>query len=380
MTIAFLRDNHVDPDPRIEKEVRSLLTRYDHISILAWDREEKSGNSEILDLGSGTAQIVRFQLRAKHGAGMKNLMALIRFQLFIGSHLWRLRKELEAIHAANFSTALTGLFMARLLKVPLVYDIYDYYVESFPVPKMLVYLVEHLDIAVINRADAVIICTERRMAQLHKSTPRSLSIIHNVPDSVPLEESPIATDRISPRRFVYVGGLDDGRLLEELLSMFARRDDWELHIGGFGPLEQVVSRFADENDNIVFYARVPYVDALKIEATASVLFAVYDPEIPNHKYSAPNKFYEALFVGKPIIVARGTGVDDLLEEYGVGIAIDYSVESFEQGAEKMLAQDQLLRDMGARGKRVFATEFAWSIMEERLFDIYERVLQPAALS
>jgi glycosyltransferase involved in cell wall biosynthesis len=302
---------------------------------------------------------------------LRNLGALIAFQVFLAVNLWKMRKDIEAIHAADFSTALTGLLMARLLRVPLVYDIYDYYVESFPVPKALAPLIELLDVAVINRADAVIIVTEARIAQIRKASPKSLTVIHNSPDSAGHSSEQTAPQ---PNRLVYVGILSEGRLLEELLSVFARRDDWELHIGGFGSLEQTVEAYAAENDNIVYHGRLQYTQTLQLEAEGSVLFAVYDPTVPNHKYSAPNKFYEALFLGKPLIVARGTGVDALVDEYGVGIVVEYTAESFERGLETLLGEPKLLLEMGERGQQAFASHFSWSIMEERLYGVYRQVL------
>jgi hypothetical protein len=39
MTIAFLRATHVAPDPRVEKEVNSVLKEHPDILILGWDRD-----------------------------------------------------------------------------------------------------------------------------------------------------------------------------------------------------------------------------------------------------------------------------------------------------------------------------------------------------
>ena len=371
MTIAFLRASHVAPDPRLEKEVRSLFKRYPDISILAWDREGDLPRREIMDAGTGRAPIKRFSIRGKHGAGMKNLIVLLRFQFFLAAELWQMRKHLTVIHAADLSTAITGLVMARLLRVPLVYDIYDYYVDGYPVPHTLVPFVERLDIAVINRADVVLIATEARVAQLRKATPRSLHVIHNAPDGseVLLEHS-----AVRPNRLVYVGILSHFRLLEEVLEVFSRRSDWELHIGGFGPLEHVISDYAGRFENIVYHGRISYRETLQLESTATALFAVYDPVVPNHKYSAPNKFYEALFLGKPIVVAKGTGVDQLVEKYDVGRVIDYNEASFERVVEEVLSDPTLVSEMGERGRDVFAREFNWSTMETRLHVIYEHLL------
>lgn len=52
--------------------------------------------------------------------------------------------------------------------------------------------------------------------------------------------------------------------------------------------------------------------------------AIYDPKVPNHRYAAPNKFYEALMLGKPIVMAKNTGFDEIIEENNIGCLIEYS--------------------------------------------------------
>ncbi|WP_104199813.1 glycosyltransferase family 4 protein [Cryobacterium sp. Y29] len=371
MSIVFLRASHVSPDPRVEKEVRSLLRVVSDISILAWDRDGGLKRSEVLDLGTGKANVIRSKIQGRHGRGMKNMLALVGFQFFLVGQIWRMRRGIEVIHAADLSTAAAGLLMSKILKVPLVYDIYDYYVDGYPVPKALKGIVEWFDVRIINRATVVIIATESRVEQLWRTRPRSVCVIHNTPDVSPVLQPLVAE---SSNRFVYVGILSRHRLLEEILVLFGRRPDLELHIGGFGQLESIVEEFARKFENIVYHGRISYEETLSLEATAGALFAVYDPTIPNHTYSAPNKFYEALFLGKPIIVARATGVDKLVEGFGVGLVVDYNIDSFEEAVDALLSDEVAAQSMGDVGKDVFAKQFDWAKMESRLLALYATLI------
>ncbi|WP_104130441.1 glycosyltransferase family 4 protein [Cryobacterium sp. N21] len=372
MSIVFLRASHVSPDPRIEKEVRSLIKRYPNITILAWDRDGGLARSEVLDFDLGNANIIRSAIRGRHGRGIKNIVALFRFQFFLVFQIWKLRHEVEVIHAADLSTAATGFFCSRILRIPLVYDIFDYYVDGYPVPKALKPLVEWLDIRIINRANAVIIATEARVDQIRPALPRSLLVIHNTPDLAPIVPD---ANLANSNRLVYVGILSEHRLLVELLGLFSRRPDLELHIGGFGPLEAMVKEFAQNFRNIIYYGRISYIETLALESTALALFAVYDPSIANHAYSAPNKFYEALSLGKPVIVARGTGVDRLVESFAVGIVVDYDANSFEQAVDDLLRDPVGAKAMGDHGRVVFRDEFDWPRMESRLHSLYATLIE-----
>ena len=68
---------------------------------------------------------------------------------------------------------------------------------------------------------------------------------------------------------------------------------------------------------------------------------MYDPNVPNHRYSAPNKFYEALALGKPIVVAKGTGIDVEVERLGVGIAETFSAQGLEHGLAAVASSNEL---------------------------------------
>jgi len=102
------------------------------------------------------------------------------------------------------------------------------------------------------------------------------------------------------------------------------------------------------------------------------MFAVYDPAVPNHRYSAPNKVYEAMMLGKPLIVAKNTGFDVLIEKEGIGLSIEYSQQAFQQALDNCLANPDVLKEMGKRAKKIYA-KYSWSAMRERLLQAYKEI-------
>ena len=58
------------------------------------------------------------------------------------------------------------------------------------------------------------------------------------------------------------------------------------------------------------------------------MYAVYDADMANVRVALPNKLYEAVYCEMPLIVAKGTYLQQLVESWGVGLAIDHtSVEA-----------------------------------------------------
>ncbi|AMB99869.1 hypothetical protein AWM75_07770 [Aerococcus urinaehominis] len=369
MRIILLRSNAVNPDSRVEKEVNSLNKNHS-VKILAWDRSKSTDSKAELKLKQSRSEIYRFGISAEFGAGFKkNLLPLIKFQVKLFKWLVLNRDEYDVIHACDFDTALTGMIASKLLRKKLVYDIFDYYVDAFSVPPIFKEFIKKLDNLVINTANAVIICTEKRKHQIEGTSPKYLAVIHNTPDvDLDLKEHKNINNNIL--RLCYVGILQEGRFLRELGESMKKHKNLELHIGGFGQLSEYFLKLADTTSNVIFYGKLSYEDTLALENNCDVLVAMYDPAIRNHNYAAPNKFYEGIALSKPLIMAFNTGVDNYVREYNIGWVINYDVNDFNYLLSK-LTKEELNNKQD--NLRKITNVFSWSEMERRLLSLYDEI-------
>ena len=229
-------------------------------------------------------------------------------------------------------------------------------------------MVEKIDTHIMNKADAVIICTEERVNQLRFSTPKKLIVIHNTPMKlVSIEyESNNSHEKV---KIAYIGILSYGRNILETCLFVSQNVQFELHIGGFGILEPEVKKFAEENENIIFYGKLSYAETLSIENRCDILIAFYDPSVPNHKFAAPNKFYEALMLGKPLIMAENTGMSEVVKKNDIGSVVPYF--SPQKGFMELLERKADWKKMGEREKKLYDELYSWNTMSERLVKLYQ---------
>lgn len=373
MRVVFLRSNPVDPDSRVEKEVNSLLKVGIEVDILAWDRSNQYKIKEsYLNLPNGKAKIYRFGIPATFGGGIKsNLMPLIKFQLRLLQWLNKHKKRYNIIHACDFDTASTAFMIAKLHKKKIIYDIFDYYVDSFKVPKYLKRFIENRDHRIINNADAVIICSDKRKEQIKGTYPKKLEVIHNSPANN--SDNTVVKFKLneSKIKIVYVGILAAGRFIKEIADFVKENPEYEFHIGGFGKFESYFKNLSDNYENIIFYGKLPYNKTLELEKCCDIMVAIYDPKIPNHYYAAPNKFYEALMLGKPLIMAKNTGMDEIVTQYEIGEVIEYNSQSFKQALEKLVSRRDKWDSISLKMKNLYRKEYSWEEMERRLLNIYK---------
>jgi glycosyltransferase involved in cell wall biosynthesis len=126
--------------------------------------------------------------------------------------------------------------------------------------------------------------------------------------------------------------------------------------------------------NVTWHGRVPYDQALALNAAADVLPAFYDPAIPNHRFASPNKLFEGMMLAKPVIAAQGTNFDRILIQENCGLVVEYGqLEQIEAGLKRL--EDHSLRQrLGNNARLAYETTYGWDRMVERLLDIYRAVI------
>src|SRR5699024_619876 len=97
--------------------------------------------------------------------------------------------------------------------------------------------------------------------------------------------------------------------------------------------------------NIKFLGKINHKEIIKNTISSDVIFACYDPTVPNHKYSSPNKLYEAMMCRKPIIVCKDTGIDKLVLSKCIGEVCDFNENSLEQAFNKIFEDEERYLDM-----------------------------------
>lgn len=374
MRVVFLRSNPVDPDSRVEKEVNSLIQAGYEVEIVAWDRDAKYNIKEsYITLEIDKVKVYRFGIPATFGGGIrKNLRPLILFQIKLYYWLYKNKNNYDIIHACDFDTAYTALKAAKKFDKKFVYDIFDYYVDAFGVPKYLKKFIENKDHKIINSADGLIICTEKRMEQIKGTTPKVLAVIHNTPANIIKDSDKLNLEK-SKVKLVYVGVLGSGRFIKEIAEIVKDNMKYEFHIGGFGEYEQYFEEMSNKYNNIIYYGKLPYKKTLELENSCDIMMAIYDPKVPNHYYAAPNKFYEALMLGKPLIMAKNTGMDDVVSKYEIGEVIDFRPENLKAAMDRLAERKNKWSEISLRMKNIYEQEYEWSKMEKCLLELYEEI-------
>jgi len=370
--VLFCRSNPIAPDPRVEKEARSLSNAGYTVRILGWDR---SGALPYKEEVEGFT-IQRLSIKAGFGKGMMNLPQLLRWQIGLVMWLVRHHKEFDIIHACDFDTLIPAMICKKLWGKKVIYDIFDFYADHLrSTPEFIKRMIKSVDLKMIDRVDAVILADESRRQQIAEAHPKRIVVIYNSPQDVMSNLTAMQTTRRHhDLEIAYIGLLQVERGLLELLEVLKNHPEWTLLLAGFGGDEKRILEAAESMTNVFWFGRVSYERALQLSYDTDVLIATYDPAIPNHRFSSPNKLFEAMMLGKPIIVAQGTNMDSIVEQLDCGVVIEYGdVRALEEILVRMQFNPQFRRQLGLNARNAYEQVFNWSRMEERLIKLYKRI-------
>ena len=363
--VIMLRTTSIINDSRITKEAKTLQDAGYDVKILGWDRDgffQSNGNNENLK----NIEIKLYTKKSKYGSGIKNIFKLLSFEIWLLKNLCKNKNNIDIIHSCDLDTAIPAKKISKKYNKKLVYDIFDYYVDSHYVPRSLKRMIEKQEINIINSADLVILCTEERKRQIQKANPKKCIVIYNTPDIENYNlDRKIIKSSSNKIKLAYVGILQENRLLKEIGETIKKYPDIELHIGGFGEYEEYFEELSKEYSNVFYYGRMKYEDVLCLEKDCDILFATYNPVIANHRYSAPNKLYEAMALNKPIIVCKNTGIDRIVEQENSGYVIRYDSNDFFSIIEEKYHNFRKISE------EINNKEYLWKTMKNRLLEEYK---------
>ncbi len=368
MKILYIRTSNIYDDSRATKEILAFAEKGYKVHVLGWNRDgnAKKRFENVFAKYRRLVSAEFFDCLVDKGIGIRNIDKLVNWIIWTNKQIKQI-KDIDIIHVCNLDSALGVYKYAKKHGIKIVYDIYDYYIDSHAIPKILEKAVEKLEISIINAAEATIICTEERKEQIAKALPKRLLVIHNSPD---VEKVTCTENKYD---YAYCGALFGQRLLKEIFDGYPKYNYMKFAIAGYGEFDNLADNLARKFQTFEYYGAVSYEKVLNIEQQAKVISAIYEPTIRNHRLCAPNKFYEALALAKPVIVCRGTGIDKVVEENTVGIVIDYDSEQFFKAVDYLINNQDICEEMGTNARQLYEKKYKWEIMKERLLELYDKI-------
>lgn len=373
--IAVLVLNEFINDSRVIKQVESLSCKY-KVDVLALN----NGELGTTVTHSDNVRVFRKVAYSKpSNFFLKKIKQSVVYLQYLFSSLMNF-KDYDVVHCNDLETlpiGILGKLFNRKLKV--VYDAHEYETETLWMQnKYKKFLARKLEGFLINYADGVSVVSDgiaNEYARIYKIDKPYLVL--NTPNLVPIIKQNLFRTKFNipqdNKIFLYQGGLTKGRGIEILLESFSNLGDTNQVIifMGYGCLEREVKKYAAKYDNIIYHPAVDPDVLLSYTSSADFGILFYEDNCLNHRYCSPNKMFEYLVAGIPVISSNLVEMKRLVETYHLGlVAITNDVEGFSACVKESYKMDyqELLEKV-----EVARAIFNWAEQEKVLYRMYENL-------
>jgi len=377
MKILMLVASPVITDPRVYNEAKALIQAGHKVSVIAWDREKQNPYRQMWD-GIDVLRL-RIWLSPECGLGLPpwHIFHLVAWQWQAYRVALALNREsaIDAIHCHFLDTLPVGIRLKQKLGVPLIYDARDMYGymmrASFPL--WIARAFEWLEKRLVTRADRIIAVNEVMAECFAGMTDKPVTVIMNCK---PIQSSEYQNPANGGKfTLLYIGTIHKARALLWLMNVMKELPDVHCIIGGVGQADYVeyIKKECSKCSNVTFAGRVPVDMVLPMTEKADAVFYIFDPENPNGKLATPNKLFEAMVCGRPIICTGGTYCAEITEREGIGLAVEYSEEALRKAIIKLRDDPHLRERMGRNALRAAIAKYNWHNEEIKLLELYRGI-------
>jgi glycosyltransferase involved in cell wall biosynthesis len=376
--IAVVRSsNSVIYDPRVNKIISSLKKRYSVLA-LGWDRQGVSQQfaQEYM------VELKLFRLRTsfwKPSLARMIARLLLFFPLFwVWVFIYLLRYRPKVVHACDLDVILPCYIYKKILRKKLVFDIFDRYAMVFIPPKYktIYSFVNSIEEIMSLKSDAVIVAGGAKILQTFKEQPKRIAVILNCPEDYYPSQIANGSSVKGYLTLVYTGGIRRGRGLENLSDISSELNDIIFVLAG-PIMDKDVFDEIRGIDNLKYEGVLQPADALGLEARSDAILALYDPQVLWNNITLPNKLFEAMMCGVPIITNIAT---EIVNETQCGIIVDYdNKDEMKKSIVELRDNPKLKKRLGENGREAFLRKYNWTAMEQKLYGIYEQLVSPKSV-
>ena len=230
----------------------------------------------------------------------------------------------DILWSNDLDTLLPNYIMARLKKIKLVYDSHEYFTESV-YKKSSKKAWQRLESYLFPRLKNVITVNDCIKKVYEEKFGVPVTVVRNVPCQLTKKESNINIALPKDKKILIIQGrgLNENRGLEEAVEMMQfLPDDFMLYFIGTGTilnkLKQMVADLKLES-KVIFIDALPY--AKMMEYTRQSFLGLIFEKInvsDEHRFSLPNKFFDYLHAGIPVLSTQAPEIKKIIEKFDVG--------------------------------------------------------------
>ncbi len=292
-----------------------------------------------------------------------------------------LQHPADLLVANDLDTLLPNFLVSRIRKIPLVYDAHEYFtgvpeLQDHPLKQKIW---KKLEQWLFPKLKTIFTVNDSIAGLYEKEYGIRPVVVRNVP---PKFENPNPKSRkalgLPENKFIIImqgAGINVHRGAEEITEAMQYLDQVVLLIIGNGDVLPVLKKKVAQlslSEKVIFISRRPYPEMMQYTAAADLGLTLDKDTNINYRYSLPNKIFDYLHAGIPVLASRLPEIEKIIETYRVGDFIpDHNPENMAKKIKDIMAHPNRLQQW-KENTAVAAAELNWETESEKLKKVYRQ--------
>lgn len=383
------------PDRRVEREAAKLINQGHNVFLIARKAPGQTSTENVNGIN-----LIRFSLPFQKNKSISDFIYLFiqRYLIFFNIIRACLKYKIDVLHVHDLPYALATVLAAKLIKKPVIFDTHEHYVEmlrpSFETAKykkikpfsfILLNILKFDEKIVCKLADKIIVVTEEHIPRIESvgGLRKNITVITNTEDPNIFKNN--KTDENIIKKYskdfiiLYIGGLGPHRGLKTAIKsipkVLPKIANVKLLIVGDGfyrkELEVLVKNL-NLQDKVIFEGFKPFD---KIYTYIKLCSVGLIPHIstPHIEMTMPNKIFQFMMLGKPVIVSSTKPMTRIVNETSCGLVFKERDEN--SLAEKIVEMnnENKRKTFGDNGEKAVYEKYNWQNTAKELIRLYEQI-------
>jgi glycosyltransferase involved in cell wall biosynthesis len=368
--VIFSVTNCICHDQRVLKMAQTVS----HLGTDVWIVGRRKG--KCCDKDNVAFKTVRFRMLFKRG--------FLFYKFFnIRLFFFLLFRKANLLVSNDLDTLFPNYLVSRLKRIPLVYDSHEYFtgvpeIQDRPIVKFVWTEIEKMIFPKLKNIMTVSDPIADRYEGEYGIRPLVVrNYSRNSDDIIPYGKEALGID---PDHFllIYQGtGINRDRGGEELIEAIAATSNVSLLVVGSGDLlntlkEKVMT--TGISNRVHFIDSVPWEELMRYTKSADAGVSLDKNDNINYRYSLPNKLFDYISAGIPVIAGDLPEVTKIVTGYNCGLVIpEISPGKIKEAINRLSEEKKLIDDMRRNASKA-SSSLNWENEALKVSDFYRRVL------
>lgn len=302
------------------------------------------------------------------------------FCFYASYNLWSLVyllfNNFSIVQANDLDTLLAARLVCFIKRKTLVYDSHELFTE---VPELINRrftkgIWKWLENRLVPGLKHCTTVSEGVANELGKRYGVKFEVIRNLPFRKPASDIDHWTEG---KTIIYQGALNLGRGLERLITSMQYIDNCKLIIVGTGDLDfklKLISRGFSLDDRVTFLGKIPLEQLHSITCKATLGVSLEEDLGLSYHNALPNKLFDYIQAGLPVMVSDLPEMKRLVEQYEVGLVVDNKIDAYTlaQQLKQMLKDESQLLNWHKNSLSA-AKELCWEKELDKLVNLFTNI-------